>query len=40
LLTRCLYRDSRFRPLEQDRRMVAELLRKNRRSDLLAELQS
>lgn len=38
VLTRCLHRDPRFRPLEQDRQLVSQLLQKQRRDDLLQQL--
>jgi hypothetical protein len=40
VLTRCLHRNPRFRPLEQDRELLMQLLRNGRRQDLLAQLES
>ncbi len=40
VLTRCLHRNPRFRPLEQDRELLFELLKKRHRQDLLAQLKS
>jgi hypothetical protein len=39
VLTRCLHRNPRFRPLEQDRELLILLLKKQRRQDLLAQLE-
>lgn len=38
LVTRCLHREPRFRPLEQDRQLTAQLLQKHGRKDLLQQL--
>lgn len=40
VLTRCLHRNPRFRPLEQDRQLLTQLLKKCHREDLLAQLES
>jgi hypothetical protein len=40
VLTRCLHRNPRFRPLEQDRELLIQLLKKQHRQDLLAQLES
>ncbi len=40
VLTRCLHRNPRFRPLEQDRELLIQLLRKRHRQDLLVQLES
>jgi hypothetical protein len=39
VLTRCLHRNPRFRPLDQDRKLTLELLQKHRRTDLLTLLE-
>jgi hypothetical protein len=39
LLTRCLHRNPRFRPLDGDLPRTLELLQKHRRADLIAQLQ-
>jgi hypothetical protein len=39
VLTRCLHRNPRFRPLEQDRELLIQLLKKRHRQDLLAQLE-
>ena len=38
LLTRCLHRNPRFRPLDQDRPLVLDLLQRHRRQDLADQL--
>jgi hypothetical protein len=40
VLMRCLHRNPAFRPLEQDRQLLVEILQKHRRSDLITSLQS
>jgi hypothetical protein len=40
LLTRCVHRNPRFRTLDQDRQLVARLLEKYRRHDLLAVIEN
>ncbi len=39
VLTRCLHQNPRFRPLEQDRELLLQLLKKRNRPDLLAQLE-
>lgn len=38
LLTRCLHRNPRFRPLDEDRQRVLDLLQRHRRGDLIEQL--
>lgn len=38
LLTRCLHRNPKFRPLDQDRELVVAMLQKHKRNDLLEQL--
>jgi hypothetical protein len=40
VLMRCLHRNPAFRPLEQDRQLLVDMLQKHRRSDLITSLQS
>jgi hypothetical protein len=40
VLTRCLHRNPRFRPLEQDRELLIQMLTTRHRKDLLAQLES
>lgn len=40
VLTRCVHRDPRFRPLDQDRQLVTRLLLKYRRDDLLSIIEN
>ncbi len=39
VLTRCLHRNPRFRPLEQDRELLFQMLTTRHRKDLLAQLE-
>jgi hypothetical protein len=40
VLTRCMHRNPRFRPLDQDRELLLQLLKKRHRQDLLAQLEN